>query len=391
MTPLTKPQPGSPSVRPDQLTIPTSARSRSSNTGPPESPLQTPRPAVSPSLLGSIRLSCCELGRSVATSVTARSLPAVLRSPCTPTPKPATMNRSPTKGGARRPLKGAGARFGAGGASLTRARSGASARGENCGWGATLATSFTTGRRPSNASSRYLPLLRTQCAAVSTRSGAIATPVHRLCPPTISTTCRAIARSAKGAPPTIAAAGTAGNTRQARAPSANHDPRVPGAERAIGADPRRAAFPVDRSQSRACRARVRRDRGMVGTSLPRHAVRVTLFLWKEHLLDFVVDAHEPCLGAGRAVAKVCGLGLGFPQSLFGCSKLKRELMSQVHGALAVFVRHVRGLLQHGHNRAPGVIGDDTGIVLPFRRRRKRDNGTCFVGNIRTHRTHSAHG
>src|SRR6266481_884032 len=102
---------------------------------------------------------------------------------------------------------------------------------------------------------------------------------------------------------------------------------------------------------------------MVGTSLPRHAVRVTLFLWKEHLLDFVVDAHEPCLGAGRAVAKVCGLGLGFPQSLFGCSKLKRELMSQVHGALAVFVRHVRGLLQHGHNRASGVIGHDAGIVL----------------------------
>src|SRR5262249_50693998 len=81
---------------------------------------------------------------------------------------------------------------------------GASARGENCGWGATLATSLTTGRRPSNASNRYLPLLSTQCAAVSTRSAAIATPVHRLCSPTISTTCRAIARSAKGAPPTMA-------------------------------------------------------------------------------------------------------------------------------------------------------------------------------------------
>src|SRR5262249_47412742 len=84
------------------------------------------------------------------------------------------------------------------------------ARGENCGWGATLATSLTTGRRPSNASSRYLPLLSTQCAAVSTRSAAIATPVHRLCSPTISTTWRAIARSAKGPPPTMAAAGAAG-------------------------------------------------------------------------------------------------------------------------------------------------------------------------------------
>src|SRR5262249_50693997 len=82
-----------------------------------------------PSFLGSIRLSCCELGRSVATSVTARSLPAVLRSPCTPTPKPATMNRSPTKGGARRPLKGAGARFGAGGASVRRGTGGGTAGG----------------------------------------------------------------------------------------------------------------------------------------------------------------------------------------------------------------------------------------------------------------------
>src|SRR5262249_62149912 len=97
--------------------------------GPPESPLQTPKPAVSPSFLGSIRLSCCELGRSVATSVTARSLPAVLRSPCTPTPKPATMNRSPTKGGARPPLKGAGARFGAGGGSFAGARAGGAGGG----------------------------------------------------------------------------------------------------------------------------------------------------------------------------------------------------------------------------------------------------------------------
>src|ERR1700745_3277115 len=77
MTPLTKPQTGSPSVRPDQLTIPTRARSRSSNTGPPESPLQTPKPAVSPSFRGSIRLSCWELGRSGGTSVTAHLAPGL--------------------------------------------------------------------------------------------------------------------------------------------------------------------------------------------------------------------------------------------------------------------------------------------------------------------------
>src|SRR5207302_1608081 len=63
MAPLTKPQTGSPSAPPDQLTIPTKAPSRSSNTGPPESPLHTPRPARSPSPFGSTRLSSCELGR----------------------------------------------------------------------------------------------------------------------------------------------------------------------------------------------------------------------------------------------------------------------------------------------------------------------------------------
>ena len=39
---------------------------------------------------------------------------------------------------------------------------------------------------------------------------------------------------------------------------------------------------------------------MVGTSLPRHAVGVALSLREEHLLDFVVDADEPCLGARGA-------------------------------------------------------------------------------------------
>src|SRR5262249_60100151 len=119
------------------------------------------------------------------------------------------------------------------------------------GWGATVERCLRTGRGAWNPSSRYLPLLSTQCAAVSTRSGAIATPVHRLCSPTISTTWRAIARSAKGAPPTMAAAGAAGNARQASATSARDRPLLLGAERGIGADTWRAVGLVDRSQSRA--------------------------------------------------------------------------------------------------------------------------------------------
>src|SRR5919197_2100610 len=255
MTPLTNPQVGSPSVRADQLTLPTRARSLSSNTGPPESPLQTPKPAASPSFCGSMRLNCCELGRSVATSVTARSLPAVLRSPCTPTPKPATMNRSPTDGGTRRSLNATGVRFATGAASLTRAKSGASARGENCGCAATPATSFTSGRRPSNVTSRYLPALGTQCVAVKTRSGAIATPVHRLRAPTMMTTGREIAWSAKGAPPTMAAVGPAASTSNAKPKSAADDLAL-NFEQAIGAGSRLGTVLItkpDRSLSRPLR------------------------------------------------------------------------------------------------------------------------------------------
>ena len=114
---------------------------------------------------------------------------------------------------------------------------------------------------------------------------------------------------------------------------------------------------------------------MVATSLPRRVVGVALSLGEEHLLDFVVDAHEPCLGARGAIAKMRGLGLGFPHSFFGCPKLKRKFVSKVHGAFAVFVRHVRGLLQQGHDRPPGVIGRGTGILLPFGVGANGANGT----------------
>src|SRR6516225_2473477 len=68
---------------------------------------------------------------------------------------------------------------------------------------------------------------------------------------------------------------------------------------------------------------------MVGTSLPRHAVGVALSLREEHLLDFVVDADEPCLGARGAIAKVRSLSLGVPQSFFGCAKLNVLRMREV--------------------------------------------------------------
>src|SRR5215831_15464533 len=124
---------------------------------------------------------------------------------------------------------------------------------------------------------------------------------------------------------------------------------------------------------------------MVATSLPRRVVGVALSLGKEHLLDFVVDAHEPCLGARGAIAKMRGLGLGFPHPFFGCPKLKRKFMSKVHGPFAVFVRHVRGLLQQGYDRSPGVIGRGAGILLPFGPQTAQWYLLC-----REHHTHSSH-
>src|SRR4030095_5708420 len=96
------------------------------------------------------------------------------------------------------------------------------------------------------------PVLGTQCAAVKTRSGAIATPVHRLRAPTMMTTCRAMAWSAKGAPPTMAAAGPVASASQAKTRSAPRE-LAPNVEQSIGAGSRLGTVLVtkpDRSLSR---------------------------------------------------------------------------------------------------------------------------------------------
>src|SRR5262249_10415474 len=100
-------------------------------------------------------------------------------------------------------------------------------------------------RGRSGDTSRYLPFVSTQWAAVSTRSGAIATPVHRLCSPMISTTWRAIASSAGGAPPTMAAAGARTSARQAQAKGATGIQLRRRIERLIGreAEARQASGP----------------------------------------------------------------------------------------------------------------------------------------------------
>ena len=67
---------------------------------------------------------------------------------------------------------------------------------------------------------------------------------------------------------------------------------------------------------------------MVATSLPRRVVGVALSLGEEHLLDFVVDAHEPCLGARGAIAKMRGLGLGFPHPVLRMPEVETKVYEQ---------------------------------------------------------------
>jgi len=167
-------------------------------------------------------------------------------------------------------------------------------RGENCGCGTTRRTSFTTARRPSNVISLYLPFVSTQCAAVSTRSDAIATPEHKLCPPTISTTWRAMIRSASVAPPTMAATGGAESASIAAAASSRRTVPLPAAMGFL----------------------------LVGPSLPLRLARVAFFLLEKGALDFIMNAQQPCLGASGAIAEMDGLGLEVARPFFGGAQLE---------------------------------------------------------------------
>ena len=140
------------------------------------SPLQTPRPE----LAGFFDQpgSAARAWRSVATSVAMPQCAGGLGLALGRYPESATMKRSPNKP-ARAVGRGAGLRLAGEAASLTSARSWNSpVCSENCGCGTTRATSLTDACLPSNVTNRYLPLASTQCAAVSTRSEAIAAPLQ---------------------------------------------------------------------------------------------------------------------------------------------------------------------------------------------------------------------
>src|SRR5262249_25242205 len=120
-------------------------------------------------------------------------------------------------------------------------------------------------------------------------------------------------------------------------------------------------------------------------SLPRTVPGIPLLLLKKGLLDLVVDAHEPLLGASGAIAIMRRLRLGFPHALLRRAQLERQLVRQIHGARAVFLGHFRRFLQQGYDRAPGIVGDHVGFGRRFRCRRERNDRGGFVRDRRSHR------
>src|SRR5262249_47708936 len=120
-------------------------------------------------------------------------------------------------------------------------------------------------------------------------------------------------------------------------------------------------------------------------SLPRVVARLALLAAEKRLLDLVVDAQQPLLGARGAVAEVGGLGLGGAQTFLRRPQLERQLVREIHGACAVLLGHLRGLLQQRYDGTAGIIRHDAGVRLAFRRGCERNNRTAWVGRIATHR------
>src|SRR5206468_11170320 len=96
--PVNPPQPAAPFGPVDQLMTPTSTApfGLSSNTGPPESPVQAPIPSRTPLVTGSTSRICSVPGWPVAASAATRIAPPLFPSPRPVTPMPAMVNRLPT-------------------------------------------------------------------------------------------------------------------------------------------------------------------------------------------------------------------------------------------------------------------------------------------------------
>jgi hypothetical protein len=97
-----------------------------------------------------------------------------------------------------------------------------------------------------------------------------------------------------------------------------------------------------------------------------------------------MDVQQPFFRARGAIAEMCGLYLQLSRPFFRSSKLRRQLMHQIHGPAAVFLRHRSCLLQQCNDGTPGVICHDIGVRLTLCHRRKWDNRGGPVGYMGAH-------
>src|SRR3954454_4532657 len=129
-------------------------------------------------------------------------------------------------------------------------------------------------------------------------------------------------------------------------------------------------------------AELRPEELIAQTSLTRRLPLFALLPLEEGLFDLLVNAQQPRFGASGTITEIGGFGLEFSGTFLSGTQLKRKLVREVHGARAVFLRHVGGFLQHCHDRAPRVIRHHVCVRLPPRGRRKLDYG--FLLSVVTH-------
>jgi hypothetical protein len=82
---------------------------------------------------------------------------------------------------------------------------------------------------------------------------------------------------------------------------------------------------------------------------------------KERLLDVTVNVREPIFRAFGTISKVHCLCLKFARSFFGGPQLRRKLIREIHGPLAVLLCKIGSLLQQGNDSMSRVIHNHSGI------------------------------
>ena len=68
-------------------------------------------------------------------------------------------------------------------------------------------------------------------------------------------------------------------------------------------------------------------------------------LIEEFVLNLLVDADHPALGAERTILEVIDLGLKLDGAILGLAKLQRQLVSEIEGAVAIFLGGAGGLIE----------------------------------------------